>query len=543
MTATLLLQARTSSSRLPGKVLLPVGGLPLAVLAARRAGNTAHRVIVVTSREPSDDVLCNVLEDWGTDFFRGDLENTLKRFVDALEDMPDDHVVVRLTGDNVFPDGNFIDEMLGEFERRGVAYLCCGGQLSGLPYGVSAEITRVGLLREADRNTDSAADREHVTPWVIRHYGRNTFDRYEALGMGQYRCTVDTLDDYLLVSKVFAGTEDPAHVPLNELLEKLKWHSADVVTPVPASRMVLGTAQFGLDYGIANQTGRPGQNVVNSLVRTAIANGVGYLDTARAYGDSETALGKALAGGWGSRVKVVTKLSPLDDCAGGASPEVARVFAERSVYRSCHALGMSRLDVLMLHRASHLTAHGGAIWDALLGLQQQGVIGELGVSVQSPQEALAALDHEQLAFIQLPFNLLDYRWDEVVRRIAEVRRDRSLVVHARSALLQGLLTTEAEALWRRARCANALEVGAWLRTRADEYANGDKIELCLRFALSQPWIDGVVVGVDTRQQLVDNLLRAGAEPWSENELASIVRDRPAVPLETLDPATWEKAND
>jgi len=543
MTATLLLQARTSSSRLPAKVLLPVGGMPLAVLAARRAGNTGHRVVVVTSREASDDVLCDVLEDWGTDYFRGDLENTLKRFVDALQGVPDEHVVVRLTGDNVFPDGSFIDEMLEDFESRNVAYLCCGGEASGLPYGVSAEITRAGLLREAHRNTECAADREHVTPWVIQHYGRHTFDRYQARGMGQYRCTVDTLDDYLRVSRVFAGTEEPSQIPLEVLLEKLKRQSVDVVTQVPASRMVLGTAQFGLDYGIANQLGRPGQDVVNSLVRTAISNGVQYLDTARAYGDSETAVGKALAGGRGSRVKVITKLSPLDDCPDEASPEVARVFAERSVYQSCHALGMSSLDVLMLHRASHLTAYDGAVWEALLGLQQRGVIGELGVSVQCPEEALEALDHEQVAFIQLPFNILDYRWDDVVERLAQVRRHRSVVIHARSALLQGLLTTDQDDLWGRAHCANAPEVYAWLRARADEYTNGDVVELCLRFVLSQRWIDGMVVGVDSREQLVENLQRSGTALWKENELASILSGRPAVPADTLDPATWEKAND
>ncbi|SFM81961.1 aldo/keto reductase [Marinobacter pelagius] len=543
MTATLLLQARTSSSRLPGKVLLPVGGMPLVVLAARRAGNTGHRVLVVTSHESSDDVLCDVLQNWSTDCFRGDLENTLKRFVDALEGVPDEHVVVRLTGDNVFPDGRFIDEMLEDFESRNVAYLCCGGESSGLPYGVSAEITRARFLREAHRNTDSSADREHVTPWVIRHYGRNTFDRYHARGMAQYRCTVDTLDDYLLVSKVFAGTGDPDYVPLEALLEKLKQATADIVTPVPAGRMVLGTAQFGLDYGIANREGRPGQDVVTSLVRTAISNGVEYLDTARAYGDSETVVGKALAGGWGSRVRVITKLSPLADCPADASPDVARAFAERSVYQSCHALGVSSLDVLMLHRASHQEAFGGAVWDALLGLQQRGVVGELGVSVQSPEEALAALEHESVCFIQLPFNILDYRWDEVVEKVAQVRRNRSVVVHARSALLQGLLTTDAEGLWRRARCANASEVGSWLRARAAEYTNGDVVELCLRFVFSQPWIDGVVVGVDTREQLVDNLIRSGAERWDDNELTSILRDRPRVSENTLDPATWETAND
>jgi spore coat polysaccharide biosynthesis protein SpsF len=60
------------------------------VLAALRAGNTGHSVIIVTSRETSDDALCSVLDQWNVKYFRGELENTLKRFVDALDGLPDD---------------------------------------------------------------------------------------------------------------------------------------------------------------------------------------------------------------------------------------------------------------------------------------------------------------------------------------------------------------------------------------------------------------------------------------------------------------------
>lgn len=543
MKAILLLQARTNSSRLPGKVLLPVAGMPLVVLAARRAGNSGHPVVVLTSIEPTDDALCRVLSEWGVDFFRGDLDNTLKRFVDALKGEPDEKVIVRLTGDNVFPDGEFIDRLLVDFENKSVAYLCCTGSESGLPYGVSAEVTRVKHLREAHNETTSKFDREHVTPWVVSNYGQQYFECYRYLGMAQYRCTVDTLDDYLLVSSLFANEKKPVHTPLEELLDKLKKASSNVVTQTPASRMVLGAAQFGLEYGIANSLGRPSQDVVNSLVHAAIANGVRYLDTARAYGESERVVGKALAGGWSSRVVTITKLSPLDDCLEDAGHDVVKAFTQRSVLQSCYALGVKKLEVLMLHRADHLTAWGGAVWNAVVQMKHEGLIGQLGVSLQTPEEALQALDFKDVAFIQLPFNILDHRWDAVAKKISSVRLSRPLIVHARSSLLQGLLASESEELWRRARCSNFREVISWLKKKADLYTDGNVVELCFRYSLSQDWIDGVVVGVETKKQLIENIIIAGEKSWSDSRLRELLLDRPRVTKETLNPATWKHKNE
>ncbi len=539
MKAILLLQARTNSSRLPGKVLLPVAGVPLIVLAAQRAANTGHRVVVLTSSESTDDVLCDVLEKWEVDFFRGGLNDVLKRFVDALEDESEDRVVVRLTGDNVFPDGAFIDSLLDDFERKDIAYLCCGGEASGLPYGVSAEVTRVKFLREAHANTASAFDREHVTPWLISKYGKIYFDCYRDVNMAQYRCTVDTFDDYCLISNIFSNIEKAACVRLEVLLEKLKEVSLDVVSVASASRLVLGAAQFGMDYGIANSLGKPQQTLVNKLVHVAVSNGVRYIDTARAYGESEQAVGKALRGGWSSRVVTITKLSPLGECPEDASEDVVKAYVERSVFQSCHALSVSKLDVLMLHRAEHLAAWNGVVWKTVCNLKQQGIVGQLGVSLQTPSDALEALDVSEVSFIQLPYNILDDRWDSVAEKISEVRQSRSLVVHARSSLLQGLLTSEKEELWQRARCPNFSQVVSWLRKKAQHYANGDVVELCLRYALSQSWIDGVVVGVDTKEQLIENIIKASEKHWNFEQLQAIAEERPEVPRETLNPAAWK----
>ena len=543
MKATLLLQARTNSSRLPGKVLLPVEGVPLVVLAALRAGNTGHHVTVVTSCEPSDDALCAVLRQWGIEYFRGDLVNTLKRFVEALETLPDEQIVVRLTGDNVLPDGAFIDELLEDLIKRDLNYLCCVGESSGLPYGVSAEVTLAGHLRDAQQQAETSFDREHVTPKVIERFGRTLFEHYSHLAMSQYRCTVDSLDDYLRVCRLFAGLDKPEQIPLDLLLERLKQVSPEVVAPKPAYRMVLGTAQFGLTYGLANTNGQPAQHQVNTLVQTAITNGVQYLDTARAYGESEQVLGKALSGGWESRATIITKLSPLDDCPADAASNVVKAYVEQSIYKSCHALRVKSLDVLMLHRAQHLTAWQGSVWESVCNLQKQKVINRLGVSVQSPEEAMSALDFDAIEYIQLPFNILDYRWDAVIEKILQVRVHRALIIHARSALLQGLLTTSKMDLWQKALCPNAAEVIDWLHSKAFLYTNGDVVDLCLRYVCSQPWIDSVVIGVETKEQLIDNLFKVSSGNWTDGVVGRIIVDRPRVPAETLNPAKWKLQHD
>ena len=304
--------------------------------------------------------------------------------------------------------------------------------------------------------------------------------------------------------------------------------------------MVLGTAQFGLTYGIVNTNGQPTQHQVNTLVRIAVANGVQYFDTASAYGESEQVLGKALSGGWESRATIITKLSPLADCPADAPINLVKAYVEQSIYKSCHALRMISLDVLMLHRAQQLTAWQGAAWQMLCDLKQQNIVRRLGVSVQSPEEALSALDFEAIEFIQLPFNILDYRWDVVIEKIIQVREYRSLIVHARSALLQGLLATSRMDLWQRACCQNAAEVIEWLQSKADKYTTGDVVDLSLRYVFSQPWIDGVVIGVETKEQLIDNLVKTNGGNWADGVVSSIVADRPRVPAETLNPAEWKQ---
>jgi spore coat polysaccharide biosynthesis protein SpsF (cytidylyltransferase family)/aryl-alcohol dehydrogenase-like predicted oxidoreductase len=536
--ALVIIQARTNSSRLPGKVLLPIAGLPLVVLAARRAANAGANVIVATSNEPTDDVLANVLADAGIRCFRGSLENTLDRMVGALTGYDDDTLVFRLTADNVFPDGTLLKEMEEDFLAKGISYLCCNGEQSGLPYGMSAELTRAGHLREANHNVTSQHDREHVTPYIRRAHGTTYFQRYKSLNKGLYRCTVDSLDDYLSVQNVFAGVPDPEKVSAFDLVERLVKAPLQPTQSKPASMLVLGTAQLGMTYGIANQTGMPSQQLADDLIKTAIVNGVHSLDTASAYGRSEEVIGRALKSGWQERVNVITKLGLLADCPNEATEAIVKIFVDESIFRSCTSLQSQTIDVLMLHRMEHRKAWSGAVWSQLLDHKFAGRIKALGVSVQNPDELVTALEEAEIEFIQMPFNVLDWRWDKLIEKIRTVKARRTLKIHVRSGLLQGLLVSAEPDHWRRANVDSPELIQNWLKQMTADTDSQSVAAFCLNYAKSLDWVDGVVVGMETKAQLLENIHIFTNDDFTQEQLERVNELRPKVASPTLNPSQW-----
>ena len=540
MSSVVILQARTSSSRLPGKVLLPVNGIPLVVLAAKRASNTGRSVIIATSTDNSDDGLVACLQSYDLSYFRGSLKNTLDRIINALSHYDEKTIVFRLTGDNVFPDGALLDEIESEFLDKGHDYLCCNGESSGLPYGMSVEITRLGVLREANAMCTSDHDQEHVTPYVIRKYGAVFFEKYKNLKKGHYRCTVDCLDDYTSIQKVFSDVVDPVCEPSVDLVRRLEGIPLQPVVTSPVSKLILGTAQFGGVYGIANNNGCPSLLQCEELIKTAIVNGVMYVDTASAYGNSEANIGWSLKDGWQGRAKVITKLSLLQDCTQGMTGSVLNSFVDASIYKSCNLLRTQKIDVLMLHRVSHMTDWNGKVWDQLLELKMAGKIGELGASVQSPDELSKVLKNEEISYIQMPFNILDWRWDSVIPTIVSVKEKRKLTIHVRSALLQGVLPSLDDNHWLGANVDNPGLVKNWLADSVISCKRESVIDLCLSYINALSWVDGITMGMENMGQLVENMNYFNLAPMKASQIDEIQKSRPRLNETTLNPALWKR---
>ncbi|RTZ14653.1 hypothetical protein EJ063_15175 [Vibrio aquaticus] len=528
------IQARTNSSRLPGKVMLPISGIPLSVLAAQRAAyNASYEVRVLTSEEASDDHLASILCDYGVRCYRGSLDNVLQRFVEALSDLSEDTIIVRLTADNVFPDASFINELVSQYTENCLEYICANGEKSQLPYGLSAEVTRLRYLREALRNTSELFDLEHVTPYIRRKYGDNhartelSSDEFVHL-----RCTIDNLDDYLQVLKVFKSCDDAVSVTSRELTKKLVEISC---CKGKSNSLVLGGAQLGLSYGINNSTGQPSSTEVIDILSYAARAGVEFIDTARVYGNSEELIGSWLKSGWQGRCQIITKLDHLKE----STEENVVLEVENSILKSSLSLGMKTLDVLMLHRADHLTSHSGAVFRKLQSLKADGRIKNIGVSVQTPQEIELALRTEDVSFIQLPYNILDHRWDYLVPAIRKAKTSRSLTIHARSVLLQGLLVSEDLKLWEKANLKESKVIIEWLKKESQEQGFATISELCISYVRNVDWIDGVVLGCETERQLSENIKTINMH-HTPNNIVQLKEIKPPFELDesTLNPVYW-----
>jgi spore coat polysaccharide biosynthesis protein SpsF len=540
-----VLQARTTSTRLPGKVLLPLCGMPIVVLAARRAARDGIETVVATSNDASDDRLAEALAQHHVRHVRGPLDDVLARFVAATADLDDGDICVRLTADNVFPDDDFVRRLIEVAEQSPHGYTGFSGGLDGLPYGLSGEALRVGLLRQADRTTRDPHDREHVTPWVIRQSGRNapSMPRVDTSDLSKLRCTIDTLDDYRSVRAALAGLADPIGAPWPELCRRLARWSEHAQPAVPArivagelqASLVLGGAQFGMAYGIANQAGKPDDDELQAIIHLAERAGVSHIDTAAGYGDSEARIGSALAPD--SPLSIVTKLPPnVLDGQPPASEAEQRVHV--AVDRSLWLLRRPRLDAVLLHRFEHYEEAKGPVWQTLLQLRKDGKIGRIGASVYRPEELSALLQDPDVGLVQIPFNILDQRWlDSAVQSAIAARPD--VVLHGRSALLQGLLTVDDPERWPIANRDLARRCIGTLQGLAKDLGRESVIDLCFAYARGQSWLPGVVVGAEAADQMAENI-RLFRTPALAPEGARVVADALPSPLpeELLNPALW-----
>lgn len=301
------------------------------------------------------------------------------------------------------------------------------------------------------------------------------------------------------------------------------------------AELVFGSVQLGLPYGAANKTGMPSHENALSLVRRAANAGIA-LDTARAYGESESRIGEALTK---KRTRTITKLSPLTELKADALREDVRAAVDASIAQSLEALRREQLDCLLLHRAAHMTAFNGAVWERLIEKLEDGTVLALGVSVQSPQEALAALECSDVQHIQLPFNLLDWRWRAygVVARLASRPH---VTVHARSVFLQGILAANDPDVWPKIAGINAPYILELLEDEAIRFDRKNVADLCVAFVRGQSWIDGLVIGMETEDQFDTNMRLFLRPPLATHDCVQLERRLPRMPERLLDPAQWPR---
>ena len=201
-----ILQARMSSSRLPGKVLMPLCGAPMMVRQIERVSRARRidRLVVATSAEASDDPIEKAMRREGIAVFRGSLDDVQARFIGALDAFGPAEHVVRLTADCPLADPNVIDATIETVLAAGADYGSNTPPHRTFPKGLDTEVMKAAVLRQAAAEASTPEEHEHVTWALHRRPDRWTqaFHSQDA-DEGEVRWTVDRPDDYAFVAAVY----------------------------------------------------------------------------------------------------------------------------------------------------------------------------------------------------------------------------------------------------------------------------------------------------------------------------------------------------
>lgn len=286
-------------------------------------------------------------------------------------------------------------------------------------------------------------------------------------------------------------------------------------------KLALGTAQFGMDYGIANKRGRLSSHEARAIIEFAAKTGVTTLDTAIVYGEGERRLGEIGVTDWNVVSKLPAVPAGCDDIYQWVTNEL-----ESSRIRLKH----ETLYGLLLHRPCELLEENGAeLFQALQKVKRAGLVRKIGISIYDPAELELLIHQYRFDLVQAPFNVFDRRildsgW---MSRLS----DQGIELHVRSIFLQGLLLMRAD--------ERPKKFESWLPlwNKFDDWLKLNDVtslQACLAFPLSFREISKVIVGVDSLNQMIEIVEASRVSvPPPPATMAS-------ADLDLIDPSRWNE---
>tara|TARA_B110000503_G_scaffold72571_1_gene112170 strand:- start:9891 stop:10760 length:870 start_codon:yes stop_codon:yes gene_type:complete len=287
------------------------------------------------------------------------------------------------------------------------------------------------------------------------------------------------------------------------------------------SKLILGTAQFGLKYGINNTIGKLNKDEVLSLLKVAYNSGIRLLDTAEAYGNAHQLIGNYHKKQDDFKFKIITKFPH----------QIKHNLIKSKVLEYLDIMHVKTLDVIMFHSFDSFQSNYNSL-DTLNELKSDGLIKNIGVSVYTNAQLKSLLNEDLITVVQLPFNLLDNF--NVRGDLINQLKIKGKVIHTRSAFLQGLFFKKSSNyIW----IVQALKPHLKTLNKIVKKQGCSMEELALSYCIKEKNIDNVIIGVDSISQLNANIKAAAYEV--NEEALNCINNINVENLDLLNPSLWK----
>ena len=281
-------------------------------------------------------------------------------------------------------------------------------------------------------------------------------------------------------------------------------------------KITLGTVQFGINYGISNQHGVPSDAELKTIFNIAKQLGIKNLDTAKAYGNAEERIGQLSE----NQFNIISKFPNVDS-------EEALLLA---LTETLNLLKIDSIYGYLAHNADVLIENP-SLWNVLLRARNEGKINKIGFSLYQPEQLEKLLDLNCIPdLVQLPYSILDRKFESQFAVLKELGTE----IHVRSVFLQGLYLMNPNQLPEK---LQPLQTSlAELHQLCEEYSTS-VTEVALNYVISNPNVDQLVIGIETAEQLQQNM--AIVSNWKPNlELFSKIEAIEIKEKSLLNPVNW-----
>jgi aryl-alcohol dehydrogenase-like predicted oxidoreductase len=287
-------------------------------------------------------------------------------------------------------------------------------------------------------------------------------------------------------------------------------------------KIVLGTVQLGLDYGINNQHGKPSLEQAFEILDVAFDNGINILDTAEAYGNSQEIIGKFQKEFPNKKFQIITKLA--------SNAEIVPEKFIGHIAHNCKVLNSDQLLGYMFHNYPSFKSRE-SLYDKLLLAKKEGLVSKAGISLYGNNEIEDVLNnYDGFDFIQIPFNLFDN--DSKRGALLKEAKRKGVEVHTRSVFLQGLFFKPISKISAK---LNPLITHLDILESIKNSTSINTQTLALQYVLQKNSINHVLIGVETAKQLSDNVNNCKIEQIIPHHLIDAIDVKE---IELLNPSNW-----